>query len=117
MAYRLKNCDEIFKPISLPGNRNRNHVITFDSHLKTTLSVNLYLLDINWSVRVLSSKSVSPRLRGGAFLPTPSQLKALALTTEHQLKRNYLKRLLEQSRQFWSYNTPLRYGFQNLAPR
>ena len=114
LAYGLKNCDEIFKPISSRG--NRNHVITFDSYLKTTLSVNLYLLDMNWGVNVLSSKSVSPRLRGEAFLTNPSQFKALALTTKHQLKRNNLKRLIEQSRQFWSCNTPLRYGFQNLAP-
>ena len=60
-GHWLKNCDEIFKR----GNRNR--VITFDSHLKTTLSVNLYLLDINWSVGVLSSKSFYPRLHGEAF--------------------------------------------------
>ena len=33
--HRLKNWRESFKPITKRG--DRNHVITFDSHLKTTL--------------------------------------------------------------------------------
>ena len=33
--HRLKNCRESFKPITKRS--NRNHVITFDSHLKTAL--------------------------------------------------------------------------------
>ena len=33
--HRLKNWRESFKPIT--KRRNRNHVITFDSHLKTAL--------------------------------------------------------------------------------
>ena len=36
-----KNWRESFKPITKRG--NRNHVITFDSHLKTALTVKLFL--------------------------------------------------------------------------
>ena len=36
-SHWLKNWRESFKPIS--KRRNRNHVITFDSHLKTALSL------------------------------------------------------------------------------
>ena len=35
-SHRLKNWRESFKPIAKSS--NRNHVITFDSHLKTALS-------------------------------------------------------------------------------
>ena len=35
-SHRLKNWREIFKPITKRS--NRNHVITFDSHLKSTLN-------------------------------------------------------------------------------
>ena len=35
-SHRLKNWRESFKPITKRS--NRNHVITFDSHLKTALS-------------------------------------------------------------------------------
>ena len=38
-----KNWRESFKPITKRS--NRNHVITFDSHLKTALIVLLYCLD------------------------------------------------------------------------
>ena len=34
-SYWMKNWREIFRPIA--KRRNRNHVITFDSHLKTAL--------------------------------------------------------------------------------
>ena len=37
-SHWLKNCRESFKPITKRS--NRNHVITFDSHLKTALSFN-----------------------------------------------------------------------------
>jgi len=40
-SHSLKNVSEIFKPITKRS--NRNHVITFDSHLKTSLSVNGFL--------------------------------------------------------------------------
>ena len=33
----LKHWRDSFKPITKHSNRNRNHVITFDSHLKTAL--------------------------------------------------------------------------------
>ena len=36
-SHWLKNWRESFKPIT--KRRNRNHVITFDSHLKTALSM------------------------------------------------------------------------------
>ena len=41
-AQWLKNWRDSFKPIT-KRNRNRNHVITFDSHLKTALKC-----EISW---------------------------------------------------------------------
>jgi len=38
-SHWLKNCHESFKPIIKRS--NHNHVITFDSHLKTALTCNL----------------------------------------------------------------------------
>ena len=40
-SHWLKNWRDSFKPIT--KGRNRNHVITFDSHLKTALSLSLYI--------------------------------------------------------------------------
>ena len=37
-SHRLKNLRETFKPI-IKRSSNRNHVITFDSYLKTALSL------------------------------------------------------------------------------
>ena len=42
-SHWLKNWRESFKPITKRS--NRNHVITFDSHLKTALSLTIYLLN------------------------------------------------------------------------
>ena len=36
-SHWLKHWRDSFKPITKHSNRNRNHVITFDSHLKTAL--------------------------------------------------------------------------------
>ena len=41
-SHWLKNWHESFKPITKRS--NRNHIITFDSHLKTALIMNQYLL-------------------------------------------------------------------------
>ena len=42
-SHWLKNWRESFKPITKPS--NRNHVITFDSHLKTALEVRSKICD------------------------------------------------------------------------
>jgi len=44
-SHWLKNWCESFKPIT--KRRNRNHVITFDSHLKTALTMTLLIYAIN----------------------------------------------------------------------
>ena len=38
--HRLKNWRDSFKPVTKRS--NRNHVITFDSHLKTALSASIF---------------------------------------------------------------------------
>ena len=60
----LKNWRESFKPITKRG--NRNHVITFDSHLKTALLLKLGLA-IAWTAFIycfLANKSFLPRCHG-----------------------------------------------------
>ena len=47
-SHWLKNWRESFKPIT--KHSNRNHVITFDSHLKTALNVALRKLCFNKTV-------------------------------------------------------------------
>ena len=51
VSHWLKNWRESFKPITKRS--NRNHVITFDSHLKTAL----FLVLLSWSLSSLSSSS------------------------------------------------------------
>ena len=55
-SHWLKNWRESFKPIT--KRRNRNHVITFDSHLKTAL-IYFYLIHIQLGLPV--KRSTSPR--------------------------------------------------------
>ena len=43
-SHWLKNWRDSFKPIT--NHSNRNHVITFDSHLKTALCMPLFILFI-----------------------------------------------------------------------
>ena len=54
-SHWLKNWRESFKPITKRS--NRNHVITFDSHLKTALSLNLF--DTNTASQFLQKLNLS----------------------------------------------------------
>ena len=45
-SHSLKNWRESFKPITKRS--NRNHVITFDSHLKTALNGIAAAIEISW---------------------------------------------------------------------
>ena len=50
-SHRLKNWRESFKPITKRS--NRNHVITFDGHLKTALNYNF---ECDWFVELSDNK-------------------------------------------------------------
>ena len=54
-SHWLKNWRESFKPITKRS--NRNHVITFDNHLKTALSLNLF--DTNTAPQFLQKLNLS----------------------------------------------------------
>ena len=51
-CHWLKNWRESFKPITERSNRNRNHVITFNSHLKTALLKHNYVQFTNLHFRI-----------------------------------------------------------------
>ena len=54
-SQRLKNWRESFKPNTKRS--NRNHVITFDSHLKTALTAIIHRMTITTSIENLAIKA------------------------------------------------------------
>ena len=55
-SHWLKNWRESFKPITKRS--NRNHVITFDSHLKTALSYGIVIHSEDGPLRSLNNQSM-----------------------------------------------------------
>ena len=59
-SHWLKNWDESFKPITKFS--NRNHVITFDSHLNTALDNETYVSSVIPSSEIIFSVAIIPTL-------------------------------------------------------
>ena len=72
-SHWLKNWRESFKPITKRS--NRNHVITFDSHLKTALSIKQ---SINQPTNKPINQSIYSSRCMGLRLPLVSELKVHA---------------------------------------
>ena len=64
LLIRLKNWRDSFKPITKRS--NRNHVITFDGHLKTALCRNVFVL-----CRVTVEKSEKKRKNSVSYYRSP----------------------------------------------
>ena len=98
LSYRLINWREIFKPITKRG--NRNHVITFDSDLKTVF---LLLLFIQYpsSVRSLGNISCSLKRRPGNVCISAVRFEKDLFSCRYRVIREQIKtfvcRLVTQS--------------------
>ena len=69
-SHWLKNGRESFKPITKPS--NRNHIITFDSHLKTALFVLLFKSRADFYTTLLTARKLCSVTLTWSTLPTKS---------------------------------------------
>ena len=87
-SHWLKNWRESFKPIT--KRRNRYHVITFDSHLKTALSISIKFVDCQFvSYQILSPVSL-PHRHGTILSSATKPFKRyIATSPTHQLSEMF----------------------------
>ena len=88
-SHWLKNWRESFKPITKRS--NRNHVITFSSHLKTALSISIKFLDCQFvSYQILSPVSL-PHRQGTTLSSATKPFKSyIATSPTHQLSEMFI---------------------------